>query len=753
MDRRQFIKVTAASSATATLAGCGNPELHLARFIPEEDLIPGIATWKPSICPLCSAGCGVLVRVMQGEAEVVRNGQTGLLKMGLAKKLEGNPAHPISQGKLCARGQASIQITYHPDRIKNPLKRSGQRGASQFKEVTWDEALADLKSQLDNLASAGDQKSLGFLSKPIRGQRQVLISKFLSGYGAPAPVEFEFFQNDVLRQANLRSFGHEQLPTIDLANSKYVISFAADFLGTWNSPVSQNIGYGQMRQGQPGSRAKLVQAEARMSQTGANADEWVAIKPATAGVLALGLAHVLMKMPGYKASPAVAKAGAQIDGWSAGLPSFSPADVEKITGVSADRIQRLAQELSQHAPAVALIGAPPLALTNGMFNALAVNALNAVLGSVGQPGGIQFMPEVPGTPRPPQRVAFQKWASDILDASKSPVQVLMLYEANPVFATPPAWKVKDALNKIPYIVSFGNFFDETSSLADLILPDHSFLESWVDHTPEAGATVAVASVAGPVMHPLHNTRSMPDVLLDVSRSLSKPIAPALPQTYQDILQASFSAIPAPKPKSADEQPADVWTTAQQQGGWWGEVSGKNETAAPPASSSKAVAYAEPRFDGAANQYPFNFLPYASQQFLDGSAAHLPWLQELPDVMTTAMWTSWVEINPKTAEKLGINTGDLVEVTSSQGAVRSPAVVSPGIAPDLIAMPVGQGHQNFTRYASGRGANPISILAPISESETGSLAWAATRVKVAKVEGDGGLILFAGGMRDNETEHR
>jgi anaerobic selenocysteine-containing dehydrogenase len=350
--------------------------------------------------------------------------------------------------------------------------------------------------------------------------------------------------------------------------------------------------------------------------------------------------------------------------------------VEKITGVSADRIQRLAQELSQHAPAVALIGAPPLALTNGMFHALAVNALNAVLGSVGQQGGIQFMPEVPGTPRPQQRTSMQKWTADILGGASSPVQLLMLYEANPVFATPPSWKVKDALNKIPYIVSFGNFFDETSSLADLILPDHSFLESWVDHAPESGATVAVASVAGPAMHPLHNTRSMPDVLLEVSRSLSKPIAPALPQTYQDMLQAAFATLPAAKPKSADEPAADVWSAAQQKGGWWGEVSGKNETAAPTASSSKALAYTEPQFDGATNLYPFNFLPYASQQFLDGSAAHLPWLQELPDVMTTAMWTSWVEINPKTAEKLGIVQGDLVEVTSSQGAVRSPAVISP-----------------------------------------------------------------------------
>jgi anaerobic selenocysteine-containing dehydrogenase len=752
MDRRQFIKVTAASGATATLAGCGNPELHLARFIPDEELIPGIATWKPSICPLCSAGCGVLVRVMQGEAEVVRNGQTGLLKMGLAKKLEGNPAHPISQGKLCARGQASIQITYHPDRIKTPLKRSGQRGAAQFKEITWDDALAELKTQLDTLASANDQKSLGFLSKPLRGQKQTLVAKFLSGYGAPPAVEFEFFQNDVLRQANARSFGHEQLPTVDFGHSRYVISFGADFLSTWNSPVSQNVAYGEMRQGRQGTRAKFVQVEPRMSQTGANADEWIAIKPGTEGVLALGIAHAMMKLPGFKAGPAVARAGAQIDGWSGGLAAFSPADVEKITGVTAARIERIARELTENSPAVAIIGGAPLAHSNGMFQALAVNALNAVAGSVGQPGGVTFMPGFPGAPRPPQRTSIQKLAADINTGQRSPVQLLLLYDANPIFGTPPAWHVKDALNKIPYIVSFGSFFDETSSLADLILPDSSFLESWVDHTPEAGSTMAVASVAPPAMHPLHNTRSMPDVLLEVSRNLTKPLSPGLPQNYQEMLQSAFSALPAPKPKSADEPAPDVWSKAQEQGGWWAEA-GREEGASSPTSSARPVAYAEPQFDGAVNQFPYHFLPYASQQFLDGSAAHLPWLQELPDVLTTAMWTSWIEINPQTANKLGIANGDLVEVTSSQGSLRSPAVISPGIAPDVIAMPVGQGHQNFTRYASGRGANPISILAPTTEPETGSLAWADTRVRVAKVEGDGGLILFAGGLRELENEHR
>src|SRR6202035_4424500 len=130
-------------------------------------------------------GCGVLVRVMEGDAEVVRAGQTGLVKMALARKLEGNPAHPISQGKLCARGQAAIQITYHPDRIAHPLKRSGPRGSGQFQEIGWDEALAQLVSQLDRLAAANDQRSLAFIRRPSSGQRGDLVAQFLARFRAP----------------------------------------------------------------------------------------------------------------------------------------------------------------------------------------------------------------------------------------------------------------------------------------------------------------------------------------------------------------------------------------------------------------------------------------------------------------------------------------------------------------------------------------------------------------------------------------
>jgi anaerobic selenocysteine-containing dehydrogenase len=342
-----------------------------------------------------------------------------------------------------------------------------------------------------------------------------------------------------------------------------------------------------------------------------------------------------------------------------------------------------------------------------MFHAWAVNRLNQVAKAVNQPGGVAFAPQAAITPTRPIK--------EIIDA---PPKVLLVDDVNPVFGSPAAMKVADALKRVPFIVSFGPFIDETSALADLILPDHSFLESWVDAAPESGSTKAAPSKFAPVMRPLYDTRSTPDVLLDVSRALAKPVT-GLPNTFEEYLNA--------------ERPANVR----------GERSSSNPRIEP------SSAWSDPVFDGDATLYPYHFMPYASQTFYDGSGAHLPWLQETPDPMTSGMWCSWVEINEKKAGELGIAQGDIVEVTSTQGSLRAPAFLNPGLAPDAIAMPVGQGHTNFTRYATDRGVNPIAILAPTTIAETGTLAWSATRVKIARV-GDPDrdtLILFAGATRE------
>ena len=220
MERRDFFKLAALTGAAATLDSCGSPDHQLIRFVPEETLVPGIATWKPSLCTLCPAGCGLMVRVMQGEAEVVRKGQLGIIKMGLAKKLEGNPMHPVNRGKLCARGQAGLQVVYHPDRLRGPLKRTGERGSGAFQELSWDDAMKELTSQLSTLHSSGSAGSLAFLTAPLRGQRRELMERFLKAYGAPPPVTYEPLDDTVLRQANLLSFGWPELPTLDLARAE-----------------------------------------------------------------------------------------------------------------------------------------------------------------------------------------------------------------------------------------------------------------------------------------------------------------------------------------------------------------------------------------------------------------------------------------------------------------------------------------------------------------------------------------------------
>jgi anaerobic selenocysteine-containing dehydrogenase len=747
MQRRDFLKVTAAGGAAAALEGCGNPDHHLIRFIPEEDLLPGIATWKPSICTLCPAGCGLLVRVMQGEAEVVRNGQLGILKMGLPKKLEGNPAHPINQGKLCPRGQAGLQVTYHPDRIKTPLARTGQRGGGQFKEITWDDAIKQLVSQLRPLLAAKQPGQLAILTAPLKGQRRTVISNFASAFKAAPAIEFAVFDDGAVKSANLESFGVAALPTIDLGQSNYVISFGADFLGTWNSPVAQSIGYGQMRQGRAGQRGKFVQVESRVSQTGASADELIACPPGAEGAFALSLAHVILRDQ-LRPAAAGSAAGSSIDGWSQGLPEYAPDKVEKQFGIGAASITRIAHEAAANAPALVLIGGAATAHTNGLFNARSVNALNALLGNLGKPGGICFTPAGNATNvRPPED------SGDSLRSAQS-AKVALLWNANPVFGTPSALGVRDALTKIPFIASFSSFIDETSALADLILPDHSPLESWLDDAPQSGAAHTVVSLGPPAMAPLHNTRSMPDVLLEVAQQLGGDSAKALPwKTYDEVVKASFTELYQEKGSKSAKDADEFWSKAQAQGGWWSSE-GKPSASAVVKANGAPVKYREPQFDGSAGEFPFHFLPFASQMFYDGSLAHLPWMQESPDPLSSVMWGTWVEINTRTAEKLGVKMGDLLEVASQHGKLQAPALVTPALAPDVIAMPVGQGHENFTRYATGRGANPIWILAPATVEGTGSLAWAATRVKISRI-GEGKIVMFGASMQETpaDTNHR
>jgi anaerobic selenocysteine-containing dehydrogenase len=283
------------------------------------------------------------------------------------------------------------------------------------------------------------------------------------------------------------------------------------------------------------------------------------------------------------------------------------------------------------------------------------------------------------------------------------------------------------------VIGFAPFLDDSAAWADWLLPDHHTLELEAALTPAASARISVA-VGVPFVRPLYETRAVEQTLAGIAAKLNA--------AYQTVTAKDFVAPLLP----ADTPYDDV----ARQGGLWLEAPEAPKAQAHPWEGSLAPA-AEFRGDPA--HYPFQFLPYLSVQYYDGRASHLPWMQELPDPASSAMWGLPVEIDPRSAARLGISTGDRVRVESVYGAVEAPAFVHPGAAPGVLSMAIGDGHTHFGRYASGRGSNPLAILAPVREGSTGALVLGSTRVRLTRVGGRHGFIQFSAQYREEGIGHR
>jgi anaerobic selenocysteine-containing dehydrogenase len=291
------------------------------------------------------------------------------------------------------------------------------------------------------------------------------------------------------------------------------------------------------------------------------------------------------------------------------------------------------------------------------------------------------------------------------------------------------------LTKVPFIVSFSSLLDDTAMQADLILPDHAALESWGDVIPIANTRNAAIGLMQPVVTPLFDTRPFPEVLLETANVLGGKMAAAFPQqSYLDTLKGAIRKR-AGRTKGQDFE--TQWDDLLRRGGLFESKPDKSK-GYRWTNGATVPELGEPRFAGDEKRYPLHLQVYPSTAFYDGRGAPLPWLQQLPDPMSTVVWDSWIEINPRTAADLGIKFGDLVEVSSPRGALHLPAVIYPGIRPDMVAMPMGQGHRGGGRYANGRGVNPLELLALVEGKEQ-QPAWGATRVRVTRVSDRGELV--------------
>jgi len=710
MERRAFFKIITAASAGAATGACGKKiDRYIPLLVSDREVAPGEEQWHPGVCGECGAGCGVIARVMEGERVVEREGEQLREKIACVKKLEGNPLDPVSGGRLCARGQASLQGLYNPDRLRGPMRRVGPRGQAEFAPTSWEEAVAVAAEKL-TLVREADPTRIVFLTGPQAGTRALAIRRFLEALGAPPAVNFGIADFPLERKAAEQVYGWNGLPVYDLARARFAVGIGADFLGGWASPVYYSRQFGHLRQGRPGVRGSLVQAESRLSITAAAADEWVALRPGTELFFAAALGRLLISENlARQAPPAVARAFEAVD-LAAALAAC---------GVAEKRLRRLAGELGESEAPLVLAGASSVH-TNSLAALVAAGYLNLLLGNVGRPGGVH----PPAVDPTNSRALFGNAV-----AAFERAQFVFLDGANPAYTLPSATGVAGKLQQFgvrEMLLSFSPFLDDSGAFADLLLPDHHALETAAAIAPPVAPGPAWA-LATPFVRPLYDTRATERVLGDLAKTLGL--------VYE--LPTARSVVEKLLPEGSS------WEEATRQGGWWGEPA----SAAAAGAAPTALDLSSALFSGEETQFPLHFQPYLSLQFLDGRSANLPWMQELPDPASSAMWGLPVEVDAQTAARLGIETGDRVRLTSPHGELEASAYIHPAAAPGVVSMAIGQGHRHFGRFASNRGANPLSILSPVWEQSTGALALGATRVRLLRVGSKGGLIQFS--PRDRE----
>ena len=705
LGRRKFLAGVAGTAGSAVIVGCAAPEREskVQSFVlaPEQSL-PGDSVWFATADAHSRYGNSVVVRTVDGRA----------------KKVEGNPGFPVNNGKSDARAQAAVQSLYHPDRIKNPMIPAGNRGDGRYEEIAWEQALDLLVTKL------GAANSFHLITPRLTGTEAGVAAAFTDLFGGDHLV-YETIENTNFQAAVHKVLGANNTPHFDLGNSGIVLSFGADFLGTWGSPVMYSQAYHQLRSGE---RGRLTQIEPRMSLTGASADRWIYVKPGQEGALALSIAQVIVAeaLVDHEVWREVLEAVGGVDV----LNLYAPDLVTERTGVPVRLIQEIAREFVERQPGVALAGGPALAQTNGLDNASAALFLNLVVGNLGKPGGVLPNPAAPANiPAPLQATSFAEWRTYTDDlAARTAPDVMFVYDADPSFGIPGTPSFADALAGTPFVVGMSTFMNETVGVADLILPATHPFESWGDFAADPAPGVQVIGYQQPVTVTWTEARSFGDVLLTVAPEIKGEGAFSSANMHEAVRANAEELFGIPG-SGAEFEP--TWVELLRRGGTWDQPAAAEPFALLP--NWNAGSMSAPEFAGDPTSFEFHLIPFETIAIGTGDESESPWLQSVGDPLTTIAWITWAELNPKTAESLGVATGDVVAVDARYGTMEIPVFVSPVTPPDVVAVPVGRGRRFGGRWRRDRGENVFSVIEPAVDSSTGALAWASSRARVRKLD--------------------
>jgi anaerobic selenocysteine-containing dehydrogenase/Fe-S-cluster-containing dehydrogenase component len=663
MNRRTFLKIAGIGSI-AFAAGCTTePEKTFYSLVhAPDDMVPGEGTWYASTCRECPAGCGVLAKNREGRVI----------------KIEGNPHHPINRGAICMRGQAALQGVYDPDRLKTPLIQ--EDGA--WRPISFEDAEALISQKALEAGRQGSNR-IRMLSEITGDSLVALFQEALRQWGCDGPVLFEPYAHESLKAAHKAVFGVPAVPGLHMDRADLLIGFGADFLETWVSPVEYAQKFKAMHGLQNGNKGAFIQVSPFQSLTAANADRWLACLPGGEAAVIYGLIRELLSRGRGGGLPASVR-----NRVARACQSFTLPEVVRLSDIRDADFQMLVNRLLD-AKAPLVLGTCIGAEGAGSFQTdFAAILLNLILDPQLGLHDFENRHRIERAARRSEVLAF-------LDSlEKETAGLLLLHNTNPVFTLPPASRAAEIISrKELFVVNFTNFMDETAMLSDLVFPIQLPLETWDTYE----ARTAVTGILQPAMGRLTQAPAIGDVLLRCAFAGKSPVP-----DYKTYVAGRLNT------RKAIESSQD-WVAAVQAGGIFNtppaaSFPGLSADALPEALLSRHIRPAAVLPKG-----EMCFIGVPSIRFFDGRGANKSWLCEVPDPLTLVSWQTVVQVHPETMSVKGWKQGDVIELKSESGTIKTPVFEWPGIHPKVMAMGIGQGHTAFGRYARHQGQSPLALL--------------------------------------------
>ncbi len=738
VTRRDFLKIGLTGAVVGfggSLSGCFSPPPPAKKVVRQTGKVVTVA----STCALCPAGCGVLGEVQDGRI----------------LRILGNPKHPNNRGKLCARGHAGLNVIYDPERLLYPLKRSGARGEGKWTRIGWDQAIEEISKRVSDLYRAKRSEAF-WLETGEPGARELLPGHFLKALGSPTVFADASFPHETGSAAYSLTWGAEGAVP-DVAKARFILNFGVNPYENheFYIPLAQRIVEARLN-----NAAKMITFEVRNSNTAGKSHEWFPVNPGTDAIVALAMAHHIVKQGLHDRDFLTRWTNLPVAKLEEHLARYTPEQAEKVSGVKAAEIRRIAVDFAQTKPAVAISGRGVSGHKNGVAGERCIALLNAVVGNIDAPGGL-CLPRVGDVGEPKWKSAYASSAQAIaaLKEGKGSPDIYFAYKANPAYANPNSAETVQILKdekKIPFLVVADTQLTETGIFADLLLPMATYLESWNLETRPSLEMVPFVAIRQAMVAPLGKSMRFGDLCLEVAKKAGGDLAKALPYSgSEDFVNKAAAKVEG----LADARKLDALKTD----GVYFEASAK-----PAYRSFEKKGFSTPT--GKFELYSKRL----EERGLPALPAYVPvegfnWMKEnelilavnRANVMTPALGNAkWlVEIlhdnplwmNAETAAARGLHEGDRVKVISAAGSLVARLRLSQGVHPKVVTLTEGLGHTQLGAFAKakkgkssdfdtgeiwwaeeGHGANPSAVLAAEFEPAGGGICWMDTKVIVQKV---------------------